>query len=172
MGRTEISPLHATELAEHFGTAIWSLKDIDGLGADDLEQLTVSESDAWSAFTLGINDQHLIVYNPNATEPRVNSVCMHELAHIILGHRLLEAGVTEDGALIPSHYDRSAEDEADWLAGALLLPRPAVLSIRKRQLSNLKATQEYAVSEEMLTWRIRMTGVDFQLASSRRKRQS
>ncbi len=95
---------------------------------------------------------------------------MHELSHIMLGHELASAGMTEDGHLIPSNYDQDQEDEADWLGGTLLLPRPALLAIRRAELTDDQAMFEYQVSSQMLTWRFRMTGVDYQIANARKKR--
>lgn len=119
-----------------------------------------------------IGEHHLIVFNSAQSEPRRNSVVMHELAHIILGHELTSASLTEDGHFVPTTYDQDQEDEADWLAGTLLLPRPALLKIRRLRMSDQVATETYAVSQQMLTWRFRMTGVDFQLQNARRKRHA
>jgi Zn-dependent peptidase ImmA (M78 family) len=94
---------------------------------------------------------------------------MHELAHIMLGHELTSAGVTEDGHLIPTSYNQDQEDEADWMAGTLLLPRPILLKIRQANMSEEAATHFFQVSSDMLTWRLRMTGVDYQLRSARNK---
>lgn len=95
---------------------------------------------------------------------------MHELAHIELGHALTNAGATTDGLLIPGTYSREQEDEANWLAGALLLPRPALLWMRQRQLTDDAAADHFSVSLDMFRWRIRMTGVDLQISRSRRTR--
>lgn len=70
---------------------------------------------------------------------------------------------------MPTNYDQDQENEADWLAGTLLLPRPALLRIRCRRMSNETAMKHYQVSHEMLTWRFRMTGVDYQIANARRR---
>jgi Zn-dependent peptidase ImmA (M78 family) len=95
---------------------------------------------------------------------------MHELSHIILGHDLADAEVTDDGHLVPSNYDQDQEDQADWLGGTLLLPRPALIQIRKNELTDDQAREKYLVSHEMLRWRFRMTGVDFQFANLNAKR--
>jgi Zn-dependent peptidase ImmA (M78 family) len=156
-------------LADHVGVTVWSTAQVDGLGKADLAQLTRTDKESWSAFTLRIQDRHLIVFNSGQTEPRVNSVVMHELSHIMLGHELASAGMTHDGHLIPSNYDQDQEDEADWLGGTLLLPRPALLAIRRAGLTDDQGMFEYQVSRQMLTWRFRMTGVDYQLANARKK---
>ncbi len=170
LGLGPAEPLSAFDLADHVGVTVWSTAQVDGLGKADLAQLTRTDKESWSAFTLRIQDRHLIVFNSGQTEPRVNSVVMHELSHIMLGHELASAGMTHDGHLIPSNYDQDQEDEADWLGGTLLLPRPALLAIRRAGLTDDQGMFEYQVSRQMLTWRFRMTGVDYQLANARKKR--
>lgn len=169
LGLTPTSPLLATALAEQIGVTVWGASDVKGLSEDDLNQLTVTDSDSWSAFTLRVNNRHLIVYNPAQRLPRINSVMMHELSHIMLGHELTSAGLTSDGHLIPSNYDQDQEDEADWLGGTLLLPRPALMNIRRAKMTDDDAMLNYQVSKQMLTWRFRMTGVDYQLANAQKK---
>jgi Zn-dependent peptidase ImmA (M78 family) len=93
---------------------------------------------------------------------------MHELSHIILGHELAEACILEDGSLVPGNFNQEQENEADWLAGTLLLPRPALLLVQSRRMTNLAASDHYMVSHEMLTWRTRMTGVAHQMQRRRR----
>ncbi len=95
---------------------------------------------------------------------------MHELSHIILGHELTSASLTADGHFVPTTYDQDQEDEADWLAGTLLLPRPALLKIRSLALTDGQARSTYQVSDQMLKWRLRMTGVDYQIANARKRR--
>lgn len=164
LGLDPASPLSAKDIAEHVNVTIWSTLEIEGLDSDDLKQLTVVDADSWSAFTLRMGNRHLIVYNSSQSGPRVNSVCMHELAHIILGHELHDAHISSEGHLIPSNYNKEQEDEADWLGGTLLLPRPALLKIRTLQLTNDEVEERYNCSKSMIIWRFRMTGVDSQLA--------
>ncbi|MHA7969608.1 ImmA/IrrE family metallo-endopeptidase [Rhizobium sp. CAU 1783] len=156
-------------MARQSSVTVWSERDVAGLSASDLQQLTVVDGPSWSAFTLRIGNQHLIVFNSSQSPPRQNSVIMHELAHIVLGHELHSASLTDDGHLIPSNYSQDQEDEADWLGGTLLLPRPALLRIRRDGLSDAAAMNKFQASEEMLKWRFRMTGVDYQLGYGRRK---
>lgn len=142
---------------------VWNETDVRGLPALDLAQLTVVDGQSWSAFTLRIGTRHLVLYNSSQTAPRINSVIMHELSHIALGHELHSASLSDDGHLVPSNYNQDQEDEADWLGGTLLLPRPALLRIRREGLSDGQAMAKFQASEEMLKWRFRMTGVDYQL---------
>jgi Zn-dependent peptidase ImmA (M78 family) len=97
----------------------------------------------------------------------MNSDFMHELSHLILAHTAARVDVSADGVLLLSTHDRAQEDEANWLSGTLLLPREALLNIRKKQISDEVACRTYGCSQDMLTYRLRMTAVDLQLKRSR-----
>jgi len=121
----------------------------------------------WSGFTLRRGTRNLIVANSAQSERRQNSVIMHELAHIILGHELPSGMISGSGHFVPSTYNQDQEDEAAWLGGTLLLPRPALLWMRRRRMLDEDAATHFGVSPELLKWRIRMTGIDYQLAVSK-----
>lgn len=149
---------------------VWAADEIGGVGQSDIHHLLVVEPDGWSAFTVRVGESCLVVFNPSQSDKRINSVVMHELSHIMLGHELVSAGTTDDGHLVPSNYDASQEAEADWLGGTLLLPRPALLWMRQEGMNADAATEHFQVSTDMLNWRTRMTGVDHQLRNSKKKR--
>lgn len=167
LGLRNDDPISGIQLAPQFGATVWSEKDVSGLPTLDLRQLTVIDGQSWSAFTLRIRTQHLVLFNSSQSAPRVNSVIMHELAHIALGHELHSASLSQEGHLIPTNYSQDQEDEADWFGGALLLPRPALLRIRRENLEDDRVVQMYQVSVDMIRWRFRMTGVDYQLGYGR-----
>jgi Zn-dependent peptidase ImmA (M78 family) len=168
MDRTPIQPLRALDVAQHYDVIVWSPLDIRGISSADLHHLLNAGQEEWSGFTVRLNARHLIVVNAAQSGRRQNSVVMHELAHIILGHELTNAIITGAGHLVPSTYDQNQEDEAAWLGGTLLLPRPALLWMRRRRLSDEEAADHFAVSPDLLRWRIRMTGIDYQLTSAAR----
>ena len=60
-------------------------------------------------------------------------------------------------------HNEEQEDEANWLAGCLLLPRDVLLAIRRKRLLDEEACAEYGVSLAMLRYRFNVTGVDVQL---------
>ncbi len=164
LGLQQIDPLSADQLANHLGVTVWSVQDVTELDGQDLSVLTDESDDSWAALTMRIGTANLVIYKPVSSQGRRNNVIMHELAHIILGHELADACIMNDGSLAPGNFDQAQENEADWLAGTLLLPRPALMSIRHRGVPDHSACEHYMVSQEMLLWRIRMTGVDYQLA--------
>jgi Zn-dependent peptidase ImmA (M78 family) len=88
---------------------------------------------------------------------------MHELAHLVIGHRPGRIDITEDGTLMLQTYDRQQEDEANWLAGCLLLPRPALMFIEQQGLEANSAARVYGVSTQMLQYRRQVTGVQYQM---------
>jgi len=162
------APLSAFKLADHLRVTVWSTSQIEQLPPEDIETLNDDSDDSWSALTVRIGTEHLIVYKDRVSKPRINSVVMHEMSHVILGHELADACVLSDGSLVPSNFSQDQEDEADWLGGTLLLPRAALLTIRGSRMSDDEAQAKYEVSSEMLIWRIRMTGIDYQLGRKTR----
>jgi Zn-dependent peptidase ImmA (M78 family) len=162
----EFDPLSAKTLANSLDVAVWSTNEVEGLSLDHLKVLNDPDDDSWSACTLRISNRNLILIKDIQSEGRKNSVIMHELSHIILGHELAEAMTSEDGSLVPASFDQEQEDEADWLGGALLLPRAALVKVLYDNRTTRWVCDEYGVSAEMLRWRLRMTGVEFQLKRS------
>jgi Zn-dependent peptidase ImmA (M78 family) len=98
---------------------------------------------------------------------RQRSNLMHELAHIQLKHNPSRVEVSKLGLLLLSDYADEQEQEADWHAAALLLPRDGLLQMRASQLSVGQIADYYGVSEALCEWRLRMTGVDVQVRRAR-----
>ncbi|MEO0486919.1 MAG: ImmA/IrrE family metallo-endopeptidase [Pseudomonadota bacterium] len=167
LGIPEHGPLLADQLAEELGVTVWSVDQVAGMSSTSLQVLEDQQDDSWLALTMRIGPKHLVIHKTVSSEGHRNSIVMHELSHIILGHQLAEACMLEDGSLVPGNFDQDQEYEADWLAGTLLLPRPSVVSIRRRRLPNAVACQEYSVTQDMLNWRVKMTGVDRQFSRRR-----
>ncbi|MDE2183571.1 MAG: ImmA/IrrE family metallo-endopeptidase [Alphaproteobacteria bacterium] len=65
--------------------------------------------------------------------------------------------------MILNNYDKTQEAEADWLAGALLVPRDPLLWFLSRDRSTGNAASHFEVGADMIEWRRRMTGIDIQL---------
>lgn len=145
--------LDARRLATHLDVVVWTADQVPGLDPQYLKVLIKDDPDSWSAVTLCTSSQDLIIVNPVHSEGRLASDIMHELAHIILGHEPARVEVSKDGFLILSTYNKEQEEEAKWLSGCLLLPREALLLIRRRGLNAETAAAHYGVSVPMLTFR-------------------
>jgi Zn-dependent peptidase ImmA (M78 family) len=88
---------------------------------------------------------------------------MHELAHISLRHVPSRVDLSVSGLMLLSDYPDQQEQEAEWLAGAMLLPRAALIHHRSRGWGVDQICAKFSVSATLCQWRIRMTGVDSQL---------
>jgi len=145
--------LDAWHLATHLGVLVWTADQIPGLDSQYLKVLIKDDPDSWSAVTLCTGERDLIILNPVHSGARLASDIMHELAHIILGHAPARVEVSKDGFLILSTYNKDQEEEAKWLSGCLLLPREALLLIRRTSMSTESAAATYGVSVPMLSFR-------------------
>jgi hypothetical protein len=88
---------------------------------------------------------------------------MHETAHHLLEHTPATVEVSPTGMLLLSDYSADQEDEADWLMGALLLPRVALIYSRMEGKTAKLIAHQFGVSDDLCIWRLRMTGVEAQL---------
>lgn len=161
------APLCPRKVAAQLGVMIVTPDRISGLKTETLPRLLVEDPGAWSAVTLSEDGFHVIIVNTQHSSGRQASDLMHELAHLIIGHEPSWASETEGGVMILSSFDRNKEDEANWLSGSLLLPREALLHIRRRKIAADEACETYGCSQEMLTYRFRVTGVDVQMSRAR-----
>lgn len=157
-------PLDARNLAENLGIRVWTIEEVPGLSADSKRTLLEDDQAGWSATTICSDSGNLIVLNSSHSPGRQASDLMHELAHLILGHRPSPVDVGVDGTLMLHSYDRKQEDEANWLAACLLLPREALIHIKRREPDMFAAAKLYGVSQAMLKYRLDVSGVNYQFA--------
>jgi|ERR1051326_5657411 Zn-dependent peptidase ImmA (M78 family) len=166
LGLHVFDPLDPFALAKYLGVEIWTPHDVPGVDQECLDTLLVTDTDGWSAITIAVASKSVIILNSEHSRARQASDIAHELSHIILGHKPARMDVTEDGIMILSTYDARQEDEAAWLSGCLLLPRPALITIARSSLDARNASSRYGVSTDMLQYRRNVTGVDHQLKRS------
>lgn len=162
-----VAPLDPRLLARQLGITIWTPADIPGFSTKDVLHLTVTARESWSAATLRDGDASLIIINNGHTLTRQNNSIAHEIGHIVLRHEPAKMYVTEDGLMMMSEYNPNHEDEATWFAGAILLPRDALLDVAHQGLTDRVAADRYGVSDAVLQMRRRLTGVDIQLSRRR-----
>lgn len=162
------SPLCPWQLADHFGVCVFLPTELQ-IPLQDLHQLTKVDPDSWSGLTVRAGGMSAVVLNSSHPRTRQRNTLMHELAHIYLDHVGSRVDVTEDGILLVSDFSAEQEDEANWLAGALLAPREALLTAKTAGKSAQQICKEFGISPELCAWRLRMTGVDAQLHHRRRK---
>ena len=161
------APLSPDQLASYLDVSIWSVTELD-LPQEDVRQLVHEDPDAWSAITVSASGREAIIVNPNHSGGRYSSDVMHELAHLLLGHTPITWFFVGSEELALRGYDPAAEEEANWLAGALLLPREALVRAQRQRVTDPNICERYGVSRQMLSFRRGVTAVDRQF----RKRRS
>jgi len=163
MGKRAADPLDAIELARHVGADVRSADELTSL--EKLETLEEIQPGAFSACTFSVGSKHVIVYSPLASIGRTQSDISHEVAHIVLKHEM--KSVESVGAMTFFTCDPEEEQEANWLAGCLLLPRRLLYIAARQGLDAAAIAQTYRVSEPMAAFRLRTTGVMRQLRAAR-----
>jgi hypothetical protein len=161
-GLAPTAPLSPFVLARELRVDVIQPADLKELPEDVRRRLLGQHSDCWSAITIPGKRRPLIVYNPSHSAARQNSDLMHELAHIFLGHKPTMLFVDPNADLALRTHDKAQEEEANWLAGCLLLPREVLLHTKATDLSDESACRQYGVSAKMLTYRMNVSGVNLQ----------
>lgn len=164
LGLSAKEPLDPRRLAEHLGIRVINpLADLPGIEPSILTQLLETDPWGWSAATLQVGDQAVVIFNPRKSTGRQASDLVHELAHVMLGHEPATLVFSEDGQLATRTFDQKQEDEANWLGWSLLLPREALVVARRHRMLNAQIAEMYGVTETLVGYRLQMTGVDVQL---------
>jgi Zn-dependent peptidase ImmA (M78 family) len=125
------------------------------------------DTDSFSAVTVFRGYRRLIVHNENHHPHRQASNLAHELSHTLLEHE--PSPVSKANG--ERYWDSEMEEEATWLAGALLIPRDGALTMARSGGTIETIAAHYGTSETLCRWRIRQCGVDKQVERWRAWRQ-
>ena len=159
-------PLNPLALAESLLIPVANLSSLRGIKDSGAEYFLDTETNAFSAVTVFSGAKRHIVHNDAHIIPRQNSNICHEISHGLLFHEPTPA-LTVDGI---RDWDQVMEDEATWMAGALLLPEEAVLNAVRNNQSELDVSLKYGVSKKMVLWRINETGARMRVQRERSRR--
>ena len=147
-------------------------RDVPGLASSSLTRLTVTDRDSWSAVTISHSGARLVILNSGHSPTRQANSLAHELAHIILNHASDDAHVSREGFLFRARFNKEQEEEADWLSACLLLPREGLLRAFRRTPDPAALARRFGVSESLVDWRLRMTGIPRQAKRAGPSRRS
>lgn len=168
LGIEKSAPLCPWKLSAHLNVIVWNVDDIPDIAQNDIDLLTGPAQDSWSAATLFHADKSLVILNSAHSKARLANDLMHELSHIICGHKPIRVDISEDELMMLQSYDDTQEEEADLLAAILLLPRVALVSIKAKGISTKQAANDYGVSEKLMTMRLNTAGVNKQFKNKNR----
>lgn len=159
-----LGPLDPVVLARHLKIQVWVPGDILSLGQANLDCLTVTEKDCWSALTIRDGNESLVILNSGHAPVRRNNSLAHELSHVILRHDPPRMIPSADGGMIMTDYDPGQEEEAGTLGGALLVPRDALMRLIDTGMPEQEMADFFAVSTALIRERKNKTGIGLQLA--------
>ena len=159
VGVPPTGPLDPRRLAARLKVRVTTPHGIPTLSPSALRQLTEVDPGSWSAVTLVRDDARLVILNSAHSEARQRSSLAHELAHLLLNHTADRALLPNAGLLFRGSFDREQEEEADWFAGCLLAPRDGLVSASRRSPSEKALAARFEVSEALIAWRLKTTGV-------------
>ena len=165
LGRRPGDPLPVSELATYLGARVITPSDVPGMSESSMRVLLGEQSNDWSALTISSPGSTFVIYNPTNSRGRRSSDIAHELAHLLLRHSPSTLMFAPDGTWTLRSYNDQQEEEAAWLSGCLLLPRPALLLIARSRLSPSKAAIRYGVSQKLLQYRRDITGITRQVGN-------
>ena len=154
--------LDCAALAAHLAIPVISLHDLRQHGADGQSILRLmGDRSGFSALTICEGTRRLIVFNPRHPTTRQANSLAHELSHVLLEHPPAPA-FGEGGC---RNWDRQLEDEADWQAAALLVPRDGAFLWLRGGGSLSDGAAHFGVSLALFRWRVNQTGVVRQLTA-------
>jgi Zn-dependent peptidase ImmA (M78 family) len=158
-----LDPMH---LADHLAVPVVALSELAGCSTDAIRILTEVEPDAFSAVTVFDRSRRTIVHNDAHAPGRQVSNITHELAHGLLHHRP-SAALDDRGCRL---WSQDIEDEAQWLAGALLIPDDAAIWIVRQGMTESDAAQRFGVTPPMVRFRVNVSGARARVARGQRLR--
>ena len=142
------APIDPFAVCELYEIPVFKLSEV----SPDSPFLRQAQSE-FSAVTVPSGFHTAIVHNDSHHPYRQRSNVCHELAHCFLGHECAPP-LTDEGT---RSRDSGIEAEANFLAGALLIPNEAAIHILLNG-NRFEAERIYGVSNDMLTYRLRVSG--------------
>ena len=154
------------ELAQHLGIPVVQLSDLVATCRAADHFLTVAP-EMFSAATVFEGRRRMVVHNDAHSEPRQNSDLAHELSHGLLLHPPIPALDVATGC---RNWNSTYEDEANWLASALLVTPEMALATARGRFTLREAQLRLGVSAKMLRWRMNVTGANIRADRERSAR--
>lgn len=141
--------LDPAKLAAAKGIEVVALSALGGMADTHRRHLLEIDTGAFSGVSVILNDHKLIVVNDAHTPERQANTISHEVAHFLLDHPPGPA-FREFGRTL----SKTMEDEADWLAGCLLVPGAGIHTTMRLCGDDLEAAAaHYGVSLQLMRWR-------------------
>jgi IrrE N-terminal-like domain len=167
MGLQPVDRLAIRDLADYLKVEVFAADQlVDRAKVEDLNRL---QPGAFSAATFHLpGGRTVAVYNPCNDPARTNSDIAHELAHVLLDHDIRDLQQLAGHTFFTC--DPEQEEEANWLAGCLLLPRPLLLQEAFAGADAATVAAKHQVSVSMARFRLNASGVLLQARRARSRK--
>lgn len=154
LGLGNLDLLDPLSLAEFLDIPVLGLSSLQSQEPAGTHHFLQEDPQAFSAVTVFSGPKRLVVHNDAHESGRQASNIAHELSHGLLQH----APTPALDSMGCRDWDQVIEDEAQWLAGALLITEEAAIWTVRQGLDLSQVAQRFGVSVDMARWRINMTG--------------
>ncbi len=151
--------LNCFELAEYMSIPSYPVDCLCefGFSTQEIEVVCYANGNQqFSATTISVPSGYIIVYNQTHTMARTNSSLAHEISHILCGHDFSSLSHLKK---VSREFNKDKEDEANWLAGCLLLPEDGLIWSLKRNMTIPEIADHFDISQQMARWRYNSTGM-------------
>ena len=159
--------LPAIAAAKDLGVRVLHPHQFRSMPEEVVHELENGSASQWSAVFLQLPAplKDLIVNNRKQSPERQEANIFHELGHYICKH---EPDKIEVVAGFPiRQYSKAKEDQADAVGQALHLPKKALMKAKRTGLSDSEISSEYCASNELVRFRLNISGVMKILSRSR-----
>lgn len=153
MSLPDSAPIDLDALTAKLGVSIIPISRFADVCPKHVAQLVEVDTDAFSASLLQLNPGRIILVNDKHSLRRRKSNIAHEVAHALLAH---PAQPFEH--LGGRNFNKDIEDEANCLAGHILITNAAAEKILWSNYTEHDACKCYGVSMEMLRYRVNTSG--------------
>ena len=155
MGLRSIAPIDLYDLAENrLGIPVVPITAFANVCPEYVARLVMADKGAFSASLLQVGNRRIILLNDGHSRRRQNSDLAHEIAHALLAHPSTQP-FDHTGC---RNFDKDMEDQANCLAGHVLIPNEAALRIVWSSRDRESVCEEYGVSRQMLEYRLNTSG--------------
>jgi Zn-dependent peptidase ImmA (M78 family) len=114
------------------------------------------QADNWWA--VGVpTEPPMILFHPLQPKTRLESSVMHEISHLILGHKP-ERLMPLVGSFVGRDYPKQNEEEARYLGSCLQISEPGIDWSIQRRLTLAEIAKHFGASQRLVQYRLNMTG--------------
>jgi Zn-dependent peptidase ImmA (M78 family) len=163
LGLGPLEPLDPYALAREHGIPVYPIDELpdEHCSKEAVAHFTVTRPKVWSAALIPVGSVRLILENTGHSLMRRCSSVAHEMSHHLLEHEFDDVLLTDDGC---RKINSRNENEANFLAGELLIPYQAALKAAFAGKTNDEIATAYGVSAQFAQMRMKGARIHAQRA--------